>query len=84
MSESSGLREEWEEHNRSFRYEPPEEEPEYWSEEEYTELADRVIMNGSMGWECQQCTQPMGSLRKARRHVKSQHMDELLEKVADR
>lgn len=74
-------RDEWEENSRPFHYEPPEKEPEFWDEDEITELCDRVITNGTMGWECQKCTSPMSSLRKARRHVERQHLGQLFEEV---
>lgn len=77
--------EQWRENHRNFRFEPPEGPPESWSDEDYTYLADRVIVKGDMSpWECQQCTKPFRSLRRARSHVNSQHMDHLVEKAVNR
>lgn len=73
-------REQWEEHNEPFSYEPPAENPELWSSEAYTELYDRVI-NRREKWVCNKCSQPHNTLRKARKHVQSKHSDQLLESV---
>lgn len=74
--------EEWEEHNESFSYDPPEKPAEAWSSEEYTELYDRVIRR-EVQWFCDKCTGrgPIGTLEKARRHVEG-HNDDLVEQYA--
>lgn len=71
----------WEEHNESFQYDPPELPGDAWSSEQYQELHDRIISQRTE-WFCDKCSGkgPMGSLRKARRHVESQHGQELIEK----
>jgi len=73
--------EEWEEHNESFSYEPPEKPSDAWSSEEYQELYDRLISRRTE-WFCDKCTGhgPIGSLQKARRHVESQHGTDLVKK----
>ncbi|WP_224332902.1 hypothetical protein [Haloprofundus halobius] len=70
-------RKEWEKNNESFNYEPPEEPPEYWSPDEFTELWDRMI-GRQVKWTCSKCSQPFGSVEKARRHVQNRHGDQLL------
>lgn len=69
--------EEWQRHNESFRYEPPDRGPEWWSQEEYNELYDRVIQR-RVKWICNECGQPMGSLKTARQHISSQHREHLI------
>lgn len=71
--------EEWERNNESFRYEPPDDPPELWSQDDYTELHDRIIRR-RVQWICSKCEQPFGSLKKARRHVSKQHGQKLLER----
>lgn len=73
--------EEWEAHNEPFEYEPPELPADQWSSEQYQELHDRMISR-RVKWFCRRCTGhgPMGSLRKARRHVEKQHGPELAQK----
>jgi hypothetical protein len=72
---------EWEAHNKSFEYEPPEKPGDAWSSEEYQELYDRVISR-RIEWLCDRCTGrgPFRSLKKARQHVQSQHGTYLIEK----
>lgn len=74
-------REEWEAHNEQFNYEPPELPGTAWSREQYQELHDRVISR-RVEWFCGKCTGhgPMGTLKKARRHVESNHGRDLIEK----
>jgi hypothetical protein len=71
--------EEWEEHNASFSYEPPELPADAWSQAQMQELFDRVI-NRRVQWTCQKCSGhgPIRSLQKARRHVERNHMEKLL------
>lgn len=83
MTDEETPREEWERHNESFSYEPPDERPEMWSSEDYTELHDRVI-NRRVEWTCQKCSQPFGTIEKARRHVQRKHGEQLLDQYADR
>jgi len=71
----------WEEHNEGWSYDAPEEPPELWSSEQYTELYDRMI-GKRVQWTCQKCSQPFSTLEKARRHMEKQHMDTLLNKHA--
>jgi len=71
----------WAEHNESFNYEPPERPPDAWSSEEYQELWDRLI-NKRTEWTCQKCSKPFNRLDRARRHVESQHSEQLLDKFA--
>jgi hypothetical protein len=73
--------EEWEEHNESFNYEPPEKPGYAWSSEEYQELYDRVISRRTE-WLCNKCTGrgPFNNLQKARRHVESQHGSDLVKR----
>lgn len=73
--------EEWEEHNESFDYEPPELPADRWSSEQTQELVDRVISRRT-NWFCDKCTGrgPISNVRKARRHVENQHLPGLLEK----
>lgn len=73
--------EEWEKHNESFNYDPPELPGDAWSSEQYQELYDRVITR-RVEWFCDKCSGkgPMSSLRKARRHVESKHGHKLIEK----
>ena len=72
---------EWERHNKSFNYEPPELPREKWSQEQTQELIDRVIRR-KKSWICVECTGkgPISSLQKARRHVEKQHLPSLLKK----
>jgi hypothetical protein len=74
---------EWEEHNEPFTYEPPQKPPEAWSSSEYQELYDRVISRRTE-WFCDECSGrgPIGTLKKARRHVEKQHGSDLVEKHA--
>lgn len=77
--------EEWEEHNQTFGYEPPEDPPEVWSDQEYNELYDRVISKERHGFTCNRCaSSPHATVEKARRHVESQHMGKLLQEVENR
>lgn len=77
--------EEWEQHNQSFQYDPPEDPPEAWSSEQYNELYDRVISKERHGFTCNKCASaPLATVEKARRHVESQHMERLLEEVESR
>jgi hypothetical protein len=71
----------WEENNSSFTYEPPEKPGEMWTQDEYTELYDRVISR-RIEWFCDRCTGlgPIQSLQKARRHVETHHGTSLVEK----
>lgn len=73
----------WEQHNESFGYDAPEKPAGQWSEEELQELYDRAIKRRTQ-WFCTECTGhgPMNSLRKARRHVQSQHGSELVKDQA--
>jgi hypothetical protein len=73
--------EEWKQHNSSFSYKPPERPADAWSEEQLLELFDRVI-NRQVQWFCRECTGhgPIKSLEDARRHVRKNHMADLLEK----
>ena len=73
--------EEWEAHNESFSYEPPEKPGDAWSSEEYQELHDRFI-NRRVQWFCRECSGkgPMSSLQKARRHVEGRHGHQLIKK----
>jgi predicted metalloprotease with PDZ domain len=73
-------REQWEQNNESFHYDPPEQGPEYWSKEEFTELYDRVIRR-RVTWECQECSEPMRSLEHARRHVSNKHGEKLIDQA---
>lgn len=75
--------EEWRENNEGFRYEPPEKGPEYWSQDEYNELYDRVIQR-NVEWVCDECSTPFNSLERARRHVADQHGDRLLDQAERR
>lgn len=72
--------EEWEQNNQGFRYEAPEKPGEMWTSEEMQELRDRHITRRKE-WFCDLCTGrgPIGTLRKARRHMES-HTQKLLEK----
>lgn len=72
--------EEWKEHNSAFSYEPPELPADAWSEEQLQELFDHVI-NRQVQWFCRECTGrgPIKSLKDARRHVRKNHMADLLE-----
>lgn len=72
----------WERHNDAFNYEPPQKRPEQWSSEEVEELTDRVISRRTE-WFCDKCSGrgPIGSLRKARRHVEK-HVPDLLDRYA--
>jgi hypothetical protein len=72
--------EQWEEHNESFSYDPPEKPADAWSSEEYRELKDRVISRQTR-WFCNQCSGrgPIASLGRARRHVESSHGQDLVE-----
>lgn len=70
----------WEENNQPFDYTPPEEPPERWDSEDYTELFDRYIRR-STDWICGKCNQPFGTLRKARSHVRSNHQERLINNV---
>ena len=72
--------EEWEQNNEPFHYDPPEKPPELWSRDQYTELYDRVIRR-RVTWECQECSEPMRSLERARRHVSNQHGEKLVTQV---
>lgn len=74
-------KQDWKEHNRGFLHDPPEKEPEAWSQDEYHELYDRVIGNGPEGrpWYCEKCSKPFTSLEHARSHVGSQHREKLIE-----
>lgn len=78
VTEALTPEEKWERHNRGFRFEPPEGPPETWSEEDYERLFDRVIVKNAGQWECQKCTTPLRSLRKARRHVERKHSEQLI------
>jgi len=71
--------EEWEHHNESFEYDPPSLPGDHWSSEQTQELVDRVISRRT-NWFCNRCSGqgPISSLRKARRHVESQHLSDLL------
>jgi len=73
--------EEWEAHNESFSYEPPELPGDSWSSEQYQELYDRFIRRRTE-WFCEKCSGrgPISSLQKARRHVESNHGHQLVEK----
>ena len=75
--------EEWEEHNESFNYDPPELSGHQWSSEQQQELFDRVISR-QIQWFCDRCTGhgPIQTLQRARSHVRNQHGDELIEKHA--
>lgn len=79
MTQQSAV-EQWREHNESFQYEPPDEEPEAWSAEQYDELHDRII-GRQVTWTCEKCSKPFPSLDRARRHVRTKHSEELLESV---
>jgi len=74
---------EWEAHNESFTYEPPERPPEAWSSKEYQKLHDRFISRQTQ-WFCDKCSGrgPMRSLQKARHHVQSQHGPDLVDRYA--
>lgn len=76
--EGQTIEEEWEANNEPFNYEPPEKPPEQWGSEDYTELFDRYISR-STDWICQKCSQPHGTLRKARSHVRKQHQTTLID-----
>jgi len=76
-SKSKTMKEQWEENNNPFNYQPPDDPPELWSSEDYTELYDRVI-NMRVEWVCQKCNQPFGTLERARQHVQSKHQERLL------
>jgi len=71
----------WEANNDSFSYDPPQKPGDLWSSEEYQELHDRFIQR-RVEWTCQKCSGrgPIGSLRKARSHVESQHGQDLIGK----
>jgi hypothetical protein len=71
----------WERHNDSFEYDPPELPGERWSSEQTQELYDRVIRR-KVQWFCTECSGhgPIGTLSKARRHVESNHAQKLIEK----
>lgn len=73
--------EEWEAHNETFSYEPPELPGDSWSSEQYQELYDRFIRRRTE-WFCEKCSGrgPISSLQKARRHVESNHGQQLVEK----
>ncbi len=71
---------EWEEHNEPFHYEPPQNSPEAWPSDAYTELWDRAIRRETQ-WVCQECNKPLRLLEKARRHVEKQHSQQLLEQA---
>lgn len=71
--------EEWEEHNESFSYDPPELPGDAWSSEQYQELHDRVIGKRTE-WVCEKCSTPFRRLDKARSHVQSKHGQTLIEK----
>ena len=72
----------WEENSRGFRYEGPDEPPEMWSSEQFTEVHDRVI-GRRVEWICQKCSQPFRSVDKARSHVQRQHGEQLYQKFGD-
>lgn len=71
--------EEWEAHNESFSYDPPELPGDAWSSEQYQELYDRVIGKRTE-WVCDKCSTPFRRLDQARRHVESKHGQKLTEK----
>ncbi len=71
--------EEWEKHNESFSYDPPELPGDAWSSEQYQELHDRVIGKRTE-WVCEECSKPFRRLDKARSHVESKHGRKLIEK----
>jgi hypothetical protein len=73
--------EEWKKHNSAFSYDPPELPADAWSEEELQELFDHVITR-KVQWFCQKCSGhgPIQSLNDARRHVRKNHMADLLER----
>lgn len=76
--------EQWEEHNKSFQFEPPEGPPESWSQEDYERVHDRLISRRTE-WSCQYCSAaPFSSIEKARRHVANQHGEHLYEKYGGR
>lgn len=83
MTDPDSATDEWKAHNESFRYEPPDDPLDAWSAEDYDELWDRTIRR-RVQWECQICSQPLGTLEKARRHVSNQHSERLLEQARDR
>jgi hypothetical protein len=72
--------ERWKEHQEPFKYEPPEKPADAWTSEEREELYDRVIRR-AVQWLCGECTGrgPIRSLKKARRHVESNHAADLVE-----
>ena len=72
--------EEWKQHKSQFSYEPPELPADAWSEEQLLELFDRAI-NRQIQWFCRECTGhgPIKNLEDARRHVRKNHMTDLLE-----
>jgi len=74
-------KEEWEEHNEPFNYEPPELPGDAWPVEEYRRLYDRIISRRTE-WFCDKCTGrgPIRTLEKARKHVESNHGRDLIEK----
>lgn len=82
-SREKTAKDKWEEHNESFSYDPPKKPADAWTSEEYQELYDRVISR-RVSWHCEKCSGngPMHSLRKARRHVESNHGVKLANKYA--
>lgn len=72
---------EWEAHNETFSYEPPELPGDAWSSDQYQELYDRFISR-RVEWFCDKCSGrgPISSIQKARRHVESKHGHDLIEK----
>jgi hypothetical protein len=69
--------EEWEQNNESFSYDLPEKPPDLWPRDHFTELYDRAIQRRVV-WECRECSEPMPSLKDARRHVSNQHGPRLI------
>ena len=72
----------WKEHNEPFQYDGPDGPPESWSQDDYTELHDRLI-GRRVEWYCQECSKPFNRLEKARYHVANTHGEDLYQKYGE-
>lgn len=81
QNEPTNPEEEWEQNNSEFSYTPPDEPPDQWDSSDYTELIDRAISRRTQYLCDLSSTGPFSTLKKARSHIRKNHLDRLIEKA---